>query len=1331
MAAAEAAINALLDSAGLGNVPGLAGALAAAGCQNGTIQELRSLPEEAIQAALQSLSLRQMTLRKAQAVLAEMRSHDGGQAIHRGFDFNAENAEGIDKILTPRGRESGGGGRPSTGGGSSMASPPLDLDAITAAAAGGAAKKEKAFGQPPKGYSPATASGVAQLQAAERSHPAVPSFTMPPPQEEMAIFTPRMEAGPGAAPQFEGSAPIFTPRTMAIRQSGGPVPTLDVDAPIFTPRTMAAQHGAAGGYDDAPIFTPRGSLAGGGMSQATMTAMNQVDDADDAAPIFTPRGGIAGGGATGAMVDDVYSMDPEFDEDAPPMFTPRTNNANLQAFEELTLQTGGGPPLDEVDPIFTPRALVEPIRPDVSDPPAVQPIDVGDDAGGAPSGATKGKKSKKPSPEGKAPKGKAKGKAKADSPQGEAPSASTDAKVKKDSHIGVKLPQAKGSKGKESKKSSKNEKMVVKLVVRHGSSSEDLGALTTELTDKMASGTLQKNLLEPAFSALNVRNAIVQNVKVDGHPVDVSIPIKSLKREDGGEVEVLVILAADSAIPRSFKIEIISHDEEPVASKLVPIPQMPPGGPKKLDKGSQWIMKTIDAELVQPALDAADLHGARVKKVTVDGKEIKHQLEDCYTMSNTPENVIRVIVTLDKGAGPKPFLVDILSYKGETLASMETKLSATLVSKPLLSGLILPALERLQIKDVKRIVEQLVVSVDGMEVDHKRVEKARAVDFVAPGGAPTHVVVTLPAGASQSHGSVLFQVLLHHGQRPEPMCSLTAEVKGKWLTNMTLMKAVVTPACNEFVKMMRSRKVKVKTCPGHGFLCYIDGRVVDPMAVTSTYANDEGEVRLQIILPEHAIESPAQFDVDIFDASDKLVSQISTRCVEKWLDKPMGKSVVDEVLHSEGLDKVGWSKVVVDGEPIDATTARVSFFTSRAAANGTDLIKIVVTLNPMPPGKQVLSKQQRAMSSLCSSIFTLEIYSVEEPEAALHRMETQPKQKWLEGKSIEAAIVQPGLKAKGLQNSTIDRIFVEGQRVESMAPAAALVPGDGEPVRIQVILSEIKDAASQPGLIRRTTSSLGGLRRGSSSKGGSSSAPQQQQFTIEIRKAPDDLAPDSPGEHIATLDTKLSQKWLEKPIQKSLVDPALKAENLDKIGCAIIEVNGERVDPGAKVSSLLGKMTTFGDGEIPYVVLTLKASKKAVVAASSANAKAIAKADGYPFIVELRTQGAPPARRTATNPPFTHSHSHTCHCPNADELIVTLETKLKKEFLKKTIMKSIVEPVLRAQQMVQSKIVYDATVDGERIDPTKCVTKTVIGVDANGVLDHTTPVRVAVFIRDK
>ena len=81
--------------------------------------------------------------------------------------------------------------------------------------------------------------------------------------------------------------------------------------------------------------------------------------------------------------------------------------------------------------------------------------------------------------------------------------------------------------------------------------------------------------------------------------------------------------------------------------------------------------------------------------------------------------------------------------------------------------------------------------------------------------------------------------------------------------------------------------------------------------------------------------------------------------------------------------------------------------------------------------------------------------------------------------------------------------------------------------------------------------------------------------------------------------------------------------------------------------------------------------------------------------------------------------------------MVTLETKLKKEFLKKTIMKSIVEPVLRAQQMIQSKIVYDATVDGERIDPTKCVTKTVIGVDANGVLDHTTPVRVAVFIRDK
>ena len=147
MAAAEAAINALLDSAGLGNVPGLAGALAAAGCQNGTIQELRSLPEEAIQAALQSLSLRQMTLRKAQAVLAEMRSHDGGQAIHRGFDFNAENAEGIDKILTPRGRESGGGGRPSTGGGSSMASPPLDLDAITAAAEASAASTFPFFGR--------------------------------------------------------------------------------------------------------------------------------------------------------------------------------------------------------------------------------------------------------------------------------------------------------------------------------------------------------------------------------------------------------------------------------------------------------------------------------------------------------------------------------------------------------------------------------------------------------------------------------------------------------------------------------------------------------------------------------------------------------------------------------------------------------------------------------------------------------------------------------------------------------------------------------------------------------------------------------------------------------------------------------------------------------------------------------------------------------------------------------------------------------------------------------------------------------------------------------
>ena len=80
----------------------------------------------------------------------------------------------------------------------------------------------------------------------------------------------------------------------------------------------------------------------------------------------------------------------------------------------------------------------------------------------------------------------------------------------------------------------------------------------------------------------------------------------------------------------------------------------------------------------------ADLKNAKIRKVMVNGMSVNHD-DACTLYAALAGHAINVAVTLEKGAGPRPFAVDIISHTGETLASMDTRLSATLLAKPLLA----------------------------------------------------------------------------------------------------------------------------------------------------------------------------------------------------------------------------------------------------------------------------------------------------------------------------------------------------------------------------------------------------------------------------------------------------------------------------------------------------------------------------------------------------------------------------------------------------------------------------------------------------------------------
>ena len=297
---ASETIGAWLESSGLGIVSGLAQALSKKGENLGA---LREMSDDDIAAAIASLSLRGIMLRKVQTVLGTLRTPAGQGSAHAGFDFTPGGQGDVD-LLSPRRFTPPSGSKPQT---LSPVSPPPPVSIsdpaspVPVLAMSSVGDDEEA---PIFTSRTATTTKAAAFEAAAEEAP--------------PTFTPRSLAVPKTAAVAGNDAPVFTPRSSdaaarSQRVLAPPAPAQSDDAPVFTPRSFGAVvETAAGAGEDALIFTPR--------TTADVDPLaNPVSAADD--PIFTPRALSAGNAGnlhpaivTAGAVTDFASLSVEEDE---------------------------------------------------------------------------------------------------------------------------------------------------------------------------------------------------------------------------------------------------------------------------------------------------------------------------------------------------------------------------------------------------------------------------------------------------------------------------------------------------------------------------------------------------------------------------------------------------------------------------------------------------------------------------------------------------------------------------------------------------------------------------------------------------------------------------------------------------------------------------------------------------------------------------------------------------------------------------------------------------------------------------------------------------------
>ena len=1194
----------VLDGAGVGNVAGLREALEA---HAPTVEALRAMSDETLEAALAPLSLRQLTLKKVRAAMSGVRSPDG-QNIHRGFDFGAED---IDKV---------------------QATPRAERVAPTTPPAASSGSRDDVMAEPPS-------SGQAAASSVRASTMGLTLATASIGDEDVApIFTPRTGPTRAGAQPSEPDVPIFTPRSAPRATAAtGPAGPLNVaaavssgaddgPAPIFTPRTAAF-------LDGDPIFTER-----------TLAELSVVDPvkpsltaaAADDEPIFTPRSLLALQGATTSQTPQLSLPPPgtsfEVDEDAP-IFTPRTLSRKLA---QPAPAIGAEMPMDMMPPepvlssalaiqcadglMFTPRAVDATGAPvegvfeladaEVGALVAPSPVDVSDAAGEAdddemkdiaeddttdgnessPDAKGAAKPKKGASPTGKAPSARAskadakggaktgakkKAVAKKGSPKADSPAKSPPAKVP------VPEPKGKGKKGaKGAKKSAPG--FPFSVVIKDGDGAQ-VGSMQTVLAPKTASSKLSTALIEHAVAELSVQ-ALVAQVVINDEVIDHTEPVSTFCTAGQWDpVEVTIVMAGHADATKSFAIEVFvagKEDHSPIYRSSVRIPQPTTAGARLwtglIGEGA-WMSKPLRTALVEKALRDADLASAKVCKICVNGSSTRGDDEArLYAELEGPE--IRLSITIEKTSAPMPFHVDLIQHDGKLLSTTSTVLSSTLLVKPLYAALVAPALASHNI--IGASLQQLVVKVDGFETDHRRLTHAASQMFVAPGGEPTHVEVLLPRTAVTAISDAKFAVSVHHASASRDAIDLLdAELHGPQLS-MSLKAAVIDPAMKEFIK--RHPELKVQREHASVFIDdrHVGNRVTDSSAIASTFVKaGTTDVAVAIVLPLHAIKHiEPGFVIDIVTAEGELYNSVETKLTGVWRDRSLTKAIIKPLLEAEGLTDIGWSSVAnitdiaeTSPRPVrDPASTKCSALTSTLGQPSGQPTRLRLTLNvasrPIGPSSALVGDASigaaAAAGGVSPNVFDIEMVL---DGQVVSSSTTQPKLKWLRGKSILGALALPAVRHAKLGHVTIGAISVDGTVVDGDAPSVGFLKPSGADVKMSITLHFKEKHGSQVALGLKRLASVGtasghfaaDLMANAMNAGGAFSSAQAA-FVVDLFSAT--------GEHLSTAETRLKGRWLEKSLAKGLLEPAL--ESMDAAGqqWRDVTINGVRIDETNKAS---------------------------------------------------------------------------------------------------------------------------------------------------------------------
>jgi len=347
---------------------------------------------------------------------------------------------------------------------------------------------------------------------------------------------------------------------------------------------------------------------------------------------------------------------------------------------------------------------------------------------------------------------------------------------------------------------------------------------------------------------------------------------------------------------------------------------------------------------------------------------------------------------------------------------------------------------------------------------------------VMPGGAPTRVQVTLASGFKPMHRAVHFVVSINLEQRPEPLATYSAVVEGKYLTRTSLQRAVIMPSLKAFTREHAHLKVDL-----HSRFAVHDrhNKVLDPNAITSTFApdtaeeptsTDVAETAVKLTFPAAAIADPApQFTLDIETATGETIASLETRLRGRWLQKPLLKALIEPALGSEQLSDIGWREVMVDGKLVEPHLRAATFSSTNPGQPAHVLVVLRAAQRPLAPRKPLST----FVLSRTPSVFQIEVRRLgsADGEPALAAMETRPKNKWLAGKTVAKALIEPALAATkpSLANATIETVTIDGKLTDSNLSAASFVKADGSVVNIVVHVSRARACHGSKVLVTRSS----------------------------------------------------------------------------------------------------------------------------------------------------------------------------------------------------------------------------------------------------------------------